>query len=136
MDKIKIVTDSTSDISSELARELNIEIVPAYIRFGKVTYRDGVDLNKSEFEEMLMEESPFDPVTSAATSQDFAQVYSRCLNDADGIVSIHVSSKLSNTLNSAQKGKKMVKSKSEIEIIDSHFVSIGLGLCNCCSKNG
>lgn len=125
--KIKIVTDSTSDISSELAKELNIEVVPAYIRFGKVIYRDGVDLSKSGFYEMLMT-SPFRPITSAATPQDFAQVYSRCSNDADGIVSIHVSSKLSRIFNSAQKGKKMAKSKSEIEIVDSHFVSIGLGL--------
>ena len=81
--KIKIVTDSTSDISSELAKALHIEVVPAYVRFGKVTYRDGVDLSKSEFSEMLME-SPFHPVTSAATPQDFAQVYSRCSSDANG----------------------------------------------------
>ena len=125
--KIKIVTDSTSDISPELAKELDIEVIPAYVRFGKAIYKDGVDLSKSRFYQMLAE-SPFDPVTSAATTQDFAQVYSRSLNNADGIVSIHVSSKLSRIFNSAQNGKKSVKRKDEIEIVDSRFVSIGLGL--------
>lgn len=125
--KIKIVTDSTSDISPKLAKNLDIEVVPGYVRFGKVTYRDGVDLSKSEFYEKLIE-SPFHPVTSAATAHDFAEAYSRCLGEADGIVSIHVSSKLSRIFNSAQKGKKTVKGKNKIEIVDSLFTSVGLGL--------
>jgi DegV family protein with EDD domain len=125
--KIKIVTDSTSDISPELAKELGIEVVPAYVRFGGDIYRDGVDLSKPGFYEMLME-STFSPLTSAATPQDFAQIYSRSLDDADGIISIHASSKISRIFNSAEKGKKMIKNKSKIEIVDSFLVSIGLGL--------
>jgi len=45
--RVKIVTDSTSDMSPDLATSLGIEVVPGYIRFAKDTYRDGVDISKS-----------------------------------------------------------------------------------------
>ncbi len=125
--KVKIVTDSTSDISSDLAESLDIEVVPGYVRFGKDTYRDGVDINKSGFYQKWAD-SPFDPVTSEATPKDFAEIYSRCAYEVEEIVSIHISSKISHMYDSAQKGKKMVKAKCAIEVIDSHFASISLGL--------
>ncbi len=50
---VKIVTDSTSDISADLASSLGIEVVPGYIRFGQDTYRDGVDISKPEFYQKL-----------------------------------------------------------------------------------
>jgi len=125
--KVKIVTDSTSDISREMAKDLCIEVVPGYVRFGKETYRDGVELSKAGFYEKLIE-SPFHPVTSEATPQDFTEVYSRCSDEAEGIVSIHVSSKISRIFDSAQKGKNLLKRRCDIEIVDSHFTSIGLGL--------
>jgi DegV family protein with EDD domain len=125
--KVKIVTDSTSDISREVAQDLGIIVIPGYVRFGRETYRDGVDLSKPGFYQQLIE-SPFHPVTSEATPKDFAEVYSRCADEAGGIISIHISSKLSRTYASAQKGKKMIKGTCEIEVIDSHFASIGLGL--------
>lgn len=124
---VKIITDSTSDISAEMAKDLGIDVVPGYVCFGKDTYRDNVELSKSGFYKMLLE-SPFHPITSEATPQDFAEVYSRCADEADGIVSIHISAKLSRIISSAQKGKKMAKVKCDIEIVDSHFASIGLGL--------
>lgn len=124
---VKIVTDSTSDLSPELAKNLGIVIVPGYVRFGREIYRDGVDISKSGFYEKLAD-SPFHPITAEATPKDFAQVYSNSAHEADGILSIHISSKISNMYHSAQKGKKMVKAKCPIEIIDSHFASIGLAL--------
>jgi DegV family protein with EDD domain len=124
---IKIVTDSTSDLSPELAKNLGIEIVPGYVRFGRETYRDGVDISKSGFYQKLAD-SPFHPITAEAPPKDFAQVYSNIAYEADGILSIHISSKISNMHHSAQKGKRMVKAKCPIEIIDSHFASIGLAL--------
>ncbi len=124
---VKIITDSTSDISPELAKNLGIEVVPGYVRFGKEVYRDGVDINKSGFYQKLAG-SPLHPETTEATPKDFAQIYSRCEHEADGIVSIHISSKISHMYDSAQKGKNMIKAKCDIEVIDSHFASIGLGL--------
>ncbi len=125
--KIKIVTDSTSDISPELAKDLGVEVVPGYVRFGKDTYRDGIDISKSEFYQKLAD-SAFHPVTSEATPKDFAEIYSHCVYEAEGIVSIHISSKISRMYDSACKAKKMVKAKCAIEVIDSHFASISLGL--------
>jgi DegV family protein with EDD domain len=125
--KVKIITDSTSDLSPELAKNLGIEVVPGYVRFDGEIYRDGVDISKSGFYRKLAD-SPFHPVTAEASPQDFAQVYSRYAYEADGILSIHISSKISRMYQSAQKGKKMVKAKCPIEVIDSHFASIGLAL--------
>ncbi len=125
--RVKIVTDSTSDMSPDLATSLGIEVVPGYIRFAEDTYRDGVDISKSGFYQK-MADSPFHPVTSEATPKDFAEIYSRYKHEAEGVISIHISSKISRMYDSARKGKKMVKSKCTIEVIDSHFVSIGLGL--------
>ena len=124
---VKIITDSTSDISADLASSLGIMVVPGYVRFGQDTYRDGVDISRPGFYQKLAD-SPFDPVTSEATPKDFAETYSRCVNEAEGIVSIHISSKISRMLDSARKGKKKAQAKCPIEVIDSHFASISLGL--------
>ncbi len=124
---VKIVTDSTSDISADLAGSLGIEVVPGYIRFGQDTYRDGVEISRPEFYQKLAD-SPFDPVTSEATPKDFAEIYSRCAHEAEGIVSIHISSKISRMFDSARKGKKRATVQCAIEVIDSHFASISLAL--------
>ena len=118
--RVKIVTDSTADISPGLAKNLGIEVVPGYVRFGNDTYQDGIDISKSGFYQKLAD-SPFHPVTSEATPKDFAEIYSRCANEAEEIVSIHISSKISRMYDSARKGKKMVKAKCAIEVIDSLF---------------
>lgn len=124
---VKIVTDSTSDISPEIAKDLGIAVVSVYVRFGEEVYRDGVDISKDSFYEKLLS-SPIPPSTSQPTPQDFSNVYSDCAQEADGIVSIHVSSKVSGTYNSALQGKNMVKGKYQIEVVDSNVTSVGLGL--------
>ena len=124
---IQIVTDSTSDISPELANELGIHIVPGYIRFGKVVYRDGIDINKSGFYRQLLE-NPFPPETYEASVEDFIEAYSNDQDTSDGIVSIHISSKLSRMYDSARKGSKKIKSGYNIEVMDSYVASIGLGI--------
>lgn len=124
---VQVITDSTSDISPELTKELNIRVVPIYIRFGDKTYRDGVDIQNDEFYRMLDNSSVY-PATSQANPEDFASVYSEYLNNTDGIVSIHISSKISGTFNSAYMAKKMLGDVHPIEIIDSKFNSAGLGL--------
>jgi DegV family protein with EDD domain len=125
--KVQVVTDSTSDIPLELADRLGIRIVPIYVRFGDKTYRDGVDIGNDEFYSMLAS-SPVHPATSQPNPEDFAAVYKDYCETADGIVSIHVSSKISGTYNSAMMAKKMLESRCPIEVIDSHFNSGGLGI--------
>ncbi|MFC2057025.1 DegV family protein [Chloroflexota bacterium] len=124
---VKIVTDSTSDISPEVADALGITVVPVYVRFGDEIYRDGVDINNDDFYQKLIS-SPAHPSTSQPTPQDFATVYSNCSEQVDDIISIHVSAKVSDAYNSALQGKKMTKGKCQIEVIDSRFASVGLAL--------
>lgn len=124
---IKIVTDSTADIPSALAKELGITVVPLYVRFGDETYRDRVDITEDEFYQRLMND-PIHPNTSQPTPQDFVNVYRELSQQADGIVSIHISSKLSGTCNSALQAKELVATECPVEVVDSEMVSMGLGL--------
>lgn len=124
---IKIVTDSTADLPPALAEELGITIVPLYVRFGNETYRDRVDITEDEFYQRLMND-PIHPSTSQPTPQDFANVYRELSKQADGIVSIHISGKLSGTCNSALQAKELVAAECPVEVVDSEMVSMGLGL--------
>jgi len=124
---VKIVTDSTADLPPRLAKELGITVVPVYLRFGDSVYRDRVDISEDQFYQRLLCD-PIHPNTTQPTPQDFADVYQKLSQEADGIISIHVSSKLSGTCNSALQGKELVKRGCPIEVVDSRVLSMGLGL--------
>jgi DegV family protein with EDD domain len=124
---IKIVTDSTADLPQALAEKLGISVIPLYIQFGNKTYRDRVDISEGEFYDKLLN-FPVHPTTSQPSPQDFAGIYKDLSSDADGIISIHIASKLSGTCNSAILGKEMASVKCPIEVIDSESVSMGIGL--------
>ncbi len=124
---IKIVTDSTSDLTPELIAGSDISIVPLYVRFGEETYRDGVDIDKDEFFRRLVD-TTVHPSTSQPTPADFAEVYSQLVKNGDSVISIHLSGKLSGTLNSALQAKEMIGKDADITVIDSESVSMGLGM--------
>jgi DegV family protein with EDD domain len=124
---IQVITDSTSDMPEGLANELGIRVVPIYLRFGDKTYRDGVDMKRDEFYSMLTS-SPVHPATSQPNPEDFIGVYKEYCKSTGGIISIHISSKISGTYNSAMIAKKTLESQCPIEVIDSKFNSAGLGL--------
>jgi len=124
---IKIVTDSTADLPQALAEELGITVVPLYVQFGHNTYRDRIDISEEEFYRRLLND-PVHPSTSQPSPQDFADVYNKLSKQADGIVSIHISNKLSGTCNSALRGKEIAATECPIEVVDSEMVSMGLGL--------
>ncbi|MFC2046731.1 DegV family protein [Chloroflexota bacterium] len=124
---IKIVTDSTADLPSQLADESGITVVPAYLHFGDDIYRDRVDISEGEFYQRLLHD-PIHPSTEPPTPRDFADVYEKLSREADGIISIHISSKISATYNSAVRGKELVETECPIEVVDSQLVTMGLGL--------
>lgn len=124
---IKIVTDSTCDLPDDLLKELDITVVAEYLSFGEKIYRDQVDIQQDEFYEKLVSGSVY-PKTAQPTPQDFADVYTRLSATTDAIVSLHLSTKLSGTCNSALQGKKLVNTACRIEIVDSRLVSVALGL--------
>ena len=123
---VKIVTDRTADIPSQLVKDLDIALIPLYVIFGSTSYRSGIDITEDEFYQKL--QGPVWPTTSQPTPQDFVDVYNQCAKGADGILSIHLSSKLSGTINAADQAKKLANVKCPIEIIDSLEVSMATGL--------
>lgn len=136
---VKVVTDSTADLTPQLAKELGITVVPVYVRFGNEVYRDRVDISEDEFYQRLLHE-PIHPSTTQPTPQDFVDVYKDLAQEADGVISIHITSKLSGTCNSALRGKELVEKECPIEVIDSQVVTMGLGqlaiVANTLAKSG
>ncbi|MBI4303711.1 MAG: DegV family protein [Chloroflexi bacterium] len=124
---IKVVTDSTADLPKSVADALGITVVPAYVHFGKEVYRDRVDITEEQLYARLMNDS-IHPSTEPPTPADFAHVYGELSQEADGILSVHVSSKLSATCHSALRGKELLQTGCPIAVIDSQLVTMGLGL--------
>lgn len=124
---IRIVTDSTSDLTPELANELGVTVVPANVIINDVTYRDGVDLKSDEFYRRLID-GPGLPTTSQPSVGTFQAAYQEILDQGDEIVSIHVSGKLSGTVNSANQAKGSLGENAPIEVVDSGGASIALAL--------
>ena len=103
---VQVITDSTSDMADGLTDELGISVVPIYLRFGSETYRDGVDITRDEFYSKLAS-SPFHPATSLPNPEDFTGVYKKYCDSTEGIVSIHISSRISGTFNSGWQRKHL-----------------------------
>jgi DegV family protein with EDD domain len=124
---VKIVTDTLSDITSDLAAELGITVVPLYVRFGEEIFRDRVEITSEEFYSRLVNVTKL-PSTTQPTPNDFAQVYKELARETDEILVIVVSGKLSGTYQSATQAKEYVKGKCRIEIVDSLTVAMAEGL--------
>lgn len=124
---IKIVTDSSADMPAQLIEELGIKVVPLYVRFGEEVFRIGMDISDDEFYQRLLHGSVH-PTTIQPSPQDFANAYEELAEGADGIVSIHISSILSGTYNSAIQGKELIKAKCPIEVIDTKSTTLALGI--------
>jgi DegV family protein with EDD domain len=124
--KVAIVTDSTSSLTQAMGQEHGIHVVPQYIMFGDQAYRDGLDLDAKLFYRLLRSSVQL-PTTSQPTPADFVEVYTALAGQAEAIVSIHISNKMSATLDSALAGSREL-SGVPIHVIDSRSVSMGLGL--------
>lgn len=121
---IKIVTDSTCDISMDLKKELDIEIVPLTVIFGDKEYADGIDISKKEFYE-LMRSSESLPKTSQVTPLAFEEVFKKILDEGDEVLGIFISSELSGTYQSATIAKSTL-GDDKIHLIDSETTTFGL----------
>ena len=124
---VKIVTDSTSDITSELAQELGITVVPLTVSFGHESFLDRVEISTDEFYRRLEKEAIF-PTTTQPAPGIFIDVYNKLAQETDEILTIVISSKLSGTYQSATNAKNLAGNKCRIEVIDSQKVAMGFGL--------
>ncbi len=123
---VSVVTDSTSDIPAELAAELGVAVVPATVFFGEESFKDGVEISPDEFYRRLTA-SKVAPTTTQPSVGDFLEVYKPLVEAGRGVVSVHVSGKLSGTVNSARLAAAELPGAA-IEIVDTELASAGTTL--------
>ena len=127
MSKIAVVTDSTADIDTELAKQKNIFVVPLNIHFAEAVYKDGVDLDSDAFFAKL-QDATTPPRTSQPSPGEFHELYKSLLGEGyTGIISIHISRELSGTWQSAVIARDML-AEADILVVDTKSASMGTGL--------
>jgi DegV family protein with EDD domain len=118
---MQIVTDYAADISPEQLEGFEVHYLPLMITIDGKTYRSGVDITPSEFYE-LQEKAKEIPTTSQPSPGDFADLYRNLAKKDPDILSIHISSGLSGTVNAARIGASAV-SEANVEIYDTKTLS-------------
>ena len=126
MGKVRVVTDSSAELPPEVARELDIAIVPMYIRFGDEEFRDGIDITHEEFYRRL-EYSNIMPVATPPSFRSFQETYSRLSETTDQIISIHISNRLNRVYHVANAAAEAFLGRCQISVIDSASISVGQG---------
>jgi len=124
--QIKIITDSVADIPKDLAKELDITVVPLSVHFGSASYRDGVDLTTDEFFEKLSKSNRL-PTTSQVNPGEFKKVFEECLEKYDHIICVTMSEAMSGTYKAANIAKEFIGTE-KIDVFDSKAISFGFGL--------
>ena len=124
---MKVLTDSTCDLPVELLQRHDIRVIPVNIQFGTDSYEEGVTIDCSTFYSKV-DELQMIPTTSQPSAGRFAQVYRELAAEgADSILSVHVTSKLSGTYQSAELARQMVADEVTVHTFDSASGSSGLG---------
>jgi DegV family protein with EDD domain len=122
---VRIVTDSTADLSESQQQSAGIGVVPLNVRFGDQVYKDHVELSGEEFFARLKASSQL-PKTSQPSVGDFEDVFRHHRDAGDDVVAVLISSKVSGTFGAAEMAAKAVDG-DHIEVIDSLTVSMALG---------
>jgi DegV family protein with EDD domain len=124
---VRIVTDSSCDLSQDEADQLDIAIVPLSIRFGSEEFTDRVNLSVEEFYRRLSQSEQL-PETAAPSPGAFETAFRAAADaGADAIVCINLSSELSATLQSATTAAKAFDGILDVRVIDSRSITLGLG---------
>jgi DegV family protein with EDD domain len=128
MARIRVVTDSASDLSAALAEERGITVVPLSIRFGSEEFVDGTTLSTDEFWSRCAA-SPVLPETSAPAPGAFQQAFLDAAdNGYDGVICLNLSAGVSATYQAAVTAAKLMDDRIPIRVIDSRLLTMGLGL--------
>jgi len=123
--KIAIVTDSTADLPLSYYEQHDVKVVPLIVRFEEETFRDWVDIGPNDFYKRMRKTNVL-PKTSQPSVAEFAQVYKQLAAETEQIVSIHLSSELSGTVQAAEIASEMVD--IPVSVIDAKLASLGTGL--------
>ncbi|MGD8623621.1 MAG: DegV family protein [Anaerolineae bacterium] len=125
MKRVVVVTDSNATLPQHLVQELDIRVVPILLHLNGRAYRDGVDLTPAEFYQLLRSNEHV-PTTSAPSVGDFLRVYAAAVQDASGVVTIHLPPKLSAVYNTALLASQLVDG-APIRVVDSRSVAMAQG---------
>jgi len=123
---VRIVTDSTSDISREWAEQEGIFIIPALVIFGMESLREGVDLSTSELYSRMVT-SPHHPTTSQPSAGEFMEAYTTASEGGHELFAIHLGSAFSGLFNTARLAAEMMP-HVPITLYDSGLFTMGMGL--------
>lgn len=124
MEKIALVTDSTADLTTVMQEKFKVHTIPLKIYFGQREYLDG-ELMPEEFYKKLAA-APELPRSSQPSPGEFIALYDKLFKKYDKIISIHLSSALSGTVNAARLAAKTLQKK--VYVVDSKTISLGIGL--------
>ena len=125
MAKVAVVTDSTGVMPAEVTRNLPIHFIPLHVIWGDKTYLDTVNITPDEFYEKLKVEKAI-ASTSQPSPAAFRDVYTSLIDQGYDVLSIHISARLSGTLDSAIQARNMLPG-AKIEIVDSETTSLAMG---------
>ncbi len=123
---VRIVTDSTSDITQAEARALGVTVVPLTVHLCGASYRDGIDLSVEDFFDK-MEASGEVPTTSQVPPGEFTHLFQSLVDAGDEVVGIFISSEMSGTYQSAQVARELVDAE-RIHVVDSRVATFELAL--------
>jgi DegV family protein with EDD domain len=124
MRKIRVVTDSTVDLSNDIVEKLQIEVVPLTFTIEGNLYVDRIDITPTEFMEKMKQSSEL-PKSSQPSVGQFVEVYNRLGKEGFDVISIHMTGGMSGTVRSAESAA--VLAEANVTVIDSRFISIALG---------
>jgi DegV family protein with EDD domain len=125
MNKVMVVTDSTSNIPTQLMNGNPIQVLPLQVIWDHKVFKDGVDIQPKEFYQRLATDKIL-PSTSQTTPEEFKAAYAQLIEQGFDILSIHISSKLSGTMDSAIQAKRAFPG-ANIELVDSFSTSMAMG---------
>ncbi len=120
---VKIVSDSTCDIAHDIAEQLDVTLVPAYVLFGEESFRQGIDINPTQFYARLQSSSQL-PGTSQPTPRDFTERLEPLVAAGDQVVCITLPRQLSGTYNSAVQAASQFDDGA-VTVIDAGTASVG-----------
>ena len=124
---VKIIADSTCDLSKDLLEKYDISVLPLHIVLGDKEYKDGLEISPDEIYEWSNANKEA-PKTSAAAISDTIDIYSKYLKSCDEIICFSISGQMSTTVNVMRMAAEELDAEDRIHIIDSENLSTGGGL--------
>jgi DegV family protein with EDD domain len=124
-DKIAVITDSSASLPEQIMEGLDLRVIPLWLVWESESFQDGVDITPQAFYSRLRESSSL-PSSTQPTVQEFVEFFQECKKDANAVVCVLASSKISGTVDSALSAKEQVPDLT-VRVIDSAFSAMGQG---------